>query len=224
MQIRNLHSWDVTPKEARRIQKDLAKKIILENNFDKISLIAGCDVAFSKERSFAGIVILKYPDLEVVEEVTNSSPINFPYIPGLLTFREAPALLSAIEKLKKIPDIFFFDGQGIAHPGRMGLATHLGIILNKPTIGCAKSLLCGKYQQPAEIKGNYSFIKDKGEIVGCALRTKNRVKPIFISSGNRIDLKTAINLTLSVTLNYRIPEPTRFAHQLAEKSKNLPFI
>ncbi len=219
MKIREIHRWDVTPKEAIRIQKDLAKEIILRNTFNKIKLIAGCDVAFTKERSFAAVVVLDYSSLKVIEEVAAFSKINFPYVPGLLTFREAPALLPALRKIKNIPDIFLFDGQGIAHPRRMGLATHLGIILNKSTIGCAKSPLWGKYQQPPEIKGYYTLIKDKEEVIGAVLRTKKAVKPVFVSPGNGIDLKTAIKITLSATINYRLPEPTRLAHQLAGNSK-----
>ncbi|MCK4244393.1 MAG: deoxyribonuclease V [Candidatus Omnitrophica bacterium] len=220
MKIREIHRWDVTPKEAIRIQKDLARKITLKNSFAKIKLIAGCDVAFTKEKAYAAVIILEYPSLKIVEEVTTFSKINFPYISGLLTFREAPALLSAIKKLKNVPDIFLFDGQGIAHPRRMGLATHLGIILNKTSIGCAKSPLYGSYRQPPEIKGRYTLIKDKGEVIGAVLRSKKAVKPVFVSPGNGIDLKTAIKITLSTTLNYRLPEPTRLAHHLASDSKS----
>jgi deoxyribonuclease V len=149
----NLHSWEVSPQEAIKIQKDLKSNISLKKSFSKIDKVAGADVSYYKNKMIAGIVILKFPQLEIIEKKSSVSSVNFPYISGLLTFREGPSLLGVFKKIKTTPDVILFDGQGIAHPRRMGLATHLGLFLNKPTIGCAKSRLSGKYTSVGEEKG-----------------------------------------------------------------------
>ena len=220
MRIRNLHPWNVTVKEAKEIQLNLSKRINLENHIREIRYIAGCDVSFDKETSYAAISIHDYKTLELVEEQSAKDRIRFPYIAGLLTFREGPVLLKALSKIKRIPDIFIFDGQGIAHPLNMGIATHMGLLLNKPTIGCAKSLLYGSYQEPANEFGSYSRIKDEeGKTIGVALRTREDVKPVFVSCGFKVDLEASIYIILSCTDRYRLPEVMRSAHHLSQKVK-----
>lgn len=224
MFYRNLHPWNVTLKEAIEIQNRLRREITLRRNFKEIKLIAAADVSTSAEedRIVAAVVVVSFPELKLIEESQDCVLIRFPYRPGFLTFREGPALLSIFSKIKNGPDLILFDGQGIAHPRRMGIATHLGIILDKPTIGCAKSHLYGEFLQPKIEKGSYSLIKDTstGETLGAVLRTRRAVKPIFVSPGYRIDLPSAIKIVLSCSPKYRIPEPLRIAHHLANE-KNL---
>jgi len=166
-------------------------------------------------RGTAAVVVLRYPELRVVGIKSVAGPLGFPYIPGLLSFREAPLILAACEELKLVPDLIIVDGQGIAHPRRMGLASHLGLFLNIPTIGCAKSLLCGGHEVPAEEPGSYAEIIDGGEIIGAALRTKLGVKPVYVSIGHRLNLESAIHWVLKCCRGYRLPEPTRLAHLAA---------
>jgi len=176
--------------------------------------IVGIDVSMNRFDRFgyAAVVVFSYPELEVVEVASSKREITFPYIPGLLSFRETPIIAEALEKLKTEPDVIFLDGQGIAHPRRFGIASHIGVLLDKPTIGVAKTRLVGEYEEPPSEKGAWSPLKDKGEVIGAVLRTKNRVKPVFVSTGHRISLEEAVKLTLSVARGYRIPEPTRIAH------------
>lgn len=223
MFYRNLHPWDVSIQEAIKIQNRLKEQVILEKDFTQIKAIAAADVSASKEdKMVAGVVVVSFPELRLIEDSWGCVLARFPYQPGLLTFREGPALLSIFGKIKSVPDLILFDGQGIAHPRRMGIATHLGILLDKPTIGCAKSLLCGEFLEPRIEKGSYSLIKDgkTGEIIGAALRTRKAVKPIFVSPGHKINLRLAIEIALSCSVKYRIPEPLRLAHRLANE-KNL---
>ncbi len=177
------------------------------------------DCAFSKnaEKICAAAVGLKYSDFELIETQTAVAQTAFPYIPGLLSFREAPVCIKAVEKLKTTPDIFIIDGQGIAHPRRLGLAAHLGLIFGKPTIGCAKSKLTGSFENPGPQKGSYSLLKDKNETIGAVLRTRANVKPVFVSVGNKCTLDDAIEITLACAIKYRLPEPTRLAHQAVTK-------
>ncbi len=179
--------------------------------------IAGVDISADKGQGVAtgAVVVLKYPELGVVETEVVNDKLNFPYIPGLLSFREAPLILAACQKLTVTPDLILVDGQGIAHPRRMGLASHIGLWLNSPTIGCAKSLLCGTHQVPGTEPGSYAEVVDNGEIIGAALRTKLRTKPIYVSIGYKIDLLTAIHWVMECCRGYRIPEPTRLAHLAA---------
>lgn len=214
MKYHPLHSWRVTPKEAAEIQLKLKPRVCLNNSFDKIKKIAGADVSYSGNKAIGGVVVFEFPHLKPVEKQFFISSLEFLYIPGLLTFREGPALLGALEKIRNEPDLILFDGQGTLHPKRMGIATHLGLLLNIPTIGCAKSKLIGEYSLPGEEKGSYTLIKDKEEIIGAAVRTKRRVKPVFISPGNKINLATSIEIVLECIRKYRLPEPLREAHLL----------
>jgi len=211
-----LHDWDVTPREAVELQKSLRERVVIAPLKRPVETIAGTDISFNKFSTtmYAGIVVLRLPSLEVVEEVGVVSETRFPYVPGLLSFRETPSVLEAWAKLKTEPDAVMFDGQGLAHPRRVGIACHVGLMIERPTLGCAKSVLVGKYEEPPTERGSWSPLVDKGETVGAALRTKDRVQPIFVSPGHLIDLKDAINLTLACDGGYRQPEPTRLAHHL----------
>ena len=219
MKILNLHPWKVSPEEAIRIQKELVKRLKIEK-IKKIETVAGCD-AWSKEgRIYGAVCIFSYPQLNLLEIVKKNIKESFPYIPGLLSFREGPVFISCFKSLKINPDLIIFDGQGIAHPRYMGLATHLGIILDKPTIGCAKKPLVGNYDlnNLGKEKGSYLLWKDKNKkIVGAVLRSREGVKPIFISCGYKIDLSTALKIIISLCKNYRIPEPLRIAHIEAKR-------
>ena len=209
-----LHSWNVTPAEAVALQKQLRQQIRIQPLSTEPTTIAGCDISFNKyeETVYAGIVVLRLDTLETVEEVGVVSTATFPYVPGLLTFREGPALMEAWQKLTIQPDVIMFDGHGIAHPRRMGIATHMGLWVNRPSFGCGKSVLVGKFDDPAPERGNWSPMVHLREVIGAALRTKNNVNPVFISPGHLIDLPTAIDLTLRCDGGYRLPEPTRRAH------------
>ncbi len=215
------HSWLVTPKEAIKIQKDLRQQIILSPLKNKPKYIAGADVSmnlFSKD-GFAGFIVLSYPDLEVVDHSVVKGEITFPYIPGLLSFREIPLLMDAWKKIKIKPDLIVVDGNGILHPRRLGIATHLGIILGVPTIGCAKSQLTGEYIEPDLEAGSSSLVYDKftNEIIGSAVRSKKKVKPIFVSPGHKVTLDESIKYILNTTKKYRLPEPTRLAHAVVNE-------
>lgn len=211
-----LHEWTVTPREAVELQKSLREHVRLVPLERQIETIAGADISFNKFSStvYAGIVVLRLPSLEVLEEVGVVSETRFPYVPGLLSFRESPSVLEAWSKLKTEPDAVMFDGQGLAHPRRVGIACHVGLLINRPTLGCAKSVLVGKFAEPGEERGEWSEMVDKGEVVGAALRTKTKVQPIYVSPGHLIDLAGAIQLTLACDGGYRQPEPTRRAHHL----------
>lgn len=215
MQYHDLHSWHVTTNEARQLQDKLRNKLIQKDQFTEIRTIVGVDVGHRNGITLASVVVLNYPKLQIVDGVVAESRVNFPYIPGYLSFREIPPLLVAFARLKTIPDLIIVDGQGIAHPRRFGLACHLGLILDIPTIGCAKSRLCGEYIEPAEEKGSFSHIIDNDEIIGVALRTRTNVNVVYVSIGHRISLESAQNITLSCCPKYRLPETTRYAHKAA---------
>jgi deoxyribonuclease V len=221
MQMRKLHSWNLSYSEAIELQKRLAPQVQLTPLKNKAKLIAGIDCAFSKDgkKIIAAAVVLRVPELEIVEVKSAVRKVAFPYIPGLLSFREAPVCLAAVEKLNSRPDIFIIDGQGIAHPRRLGLAAHLGLFFDKPTIGCAKSRLTGTFKDPSLEKGSYTQLSDHGEIVGAVVRTRANVKPVFISVGNKCTLKDAIGITLHCAIKYRLPEPTRLADKTVSKLK-----
>lgn len=213
-----LHNWLFSPAEAIDIQFKLSQYISTKNYVKTIKYIAACDISFNRnDKAVACIAVFRFPLLELVEERIASMQILFPYIPTLLTFREGPILLRCIKRLKTNPDLFLFDGQGIAHPRRMGLATHMGIILDKPTIGCAKTSLFGNFRMPEDEKGAYSFLKDKNKILGVALRTRKNVKPIFVSPGHKVDLKTSIEIVMKLVDKYRIPEPLRYVHKRSKE-------
>lgn len=214
MKLEMLHGWQVSIPEAMEIQRGLAQRVSRTNEVSSPRFIAGVDTSVDRLRKTgtAAVVVLNYPELKLVEVKTVRGELAFPYVPGLLSFREAPLTLSACQQLNQTPDLFIVDGQGIAHPRRLGLASHLGLFLNTPTIGCAKSLLLGNYGNICEEPGSYAEIASDGEIIGAALRTKKGVKPVFVSIGNKIDLSSAIFWTMSCCLGYRLPEPSRLAH------------
>ena len=209
-----LHEWKLATGEAIALQNRLRRDVRLVTPSRPIETIAGCDISFEKyaREVYAGIVVLRLPTLEIVEKVGVTTEARFPYVPGLLSFREAPALLEAWAKLRTEPDAVMLDGQGVAHPRRLGIAAHFGLWIGRPAFGCAKSVLVGKFDLPAPERGAWSPMVDKGEIIGAALRTKNRVSPVYISPGHLIDLETSIRLALACHGGYRVPEPTRQAH------------
>ncbi len=221
MKYRILHRWSVTPKEAVTIQRALAKDIPRANKrMDKIKRIAGVDVSFSNKKCCAVACVFTYPEFILLEQKTAIIKISFPYIPTLLTFREGPAVLKCLKKIKNRPDVILFDGQGIAHPRRMGLAAHMGLWLNIPAIGCAKTHLYGEFSAPPLRKGSHSFIYEKELVIGAVLRTRDNVKPIFVSQGFKITLNDAIKIALASCPKYRIPEPLRAAHTLSKTTLN----
>lgn len=209
------HSWDLSPRAAIALQKKLAAEVVTEVRFDRIRTIAGIDMSIRDEIGRAAVVVFSYPQMELIDYAVAGRILTFPYIPGLLSFREGPPVLEAIRKLRQRPDLLMFDGQGLAHPRRLGLACHIGLLTDLPSIGCAKSRLCGQYAEPGLERGNYSFLKDGGEIIGAVVRTRTGVKPVFVSLGHRIDLPTSIDFVLATGGGYRLPEPTRRAHHVA---------
>ena len=217
MRIVGRHSWQVTTAEAKAIQNKLAAEVSRVGNVIAPRLIAGVDISVNRWNgtSRGAVAVLNYPDLEMVEVKVVTDKITFPYVPGLLTFREAPLILAAFKEITNVPDIVMVDGQGIAHPRRIGLASHLGLCLGIPTIGCAKSRLCGEYEEPANEQGSRTELLDNGEVIGAAVRTKTGVKPVYVSIGHMIDLEGAINWVEACCRGYRLPEPTRLAHQAA---------
>lgn len=219
--MKNLHSWNLSYSQAAQLQTELAEKVQFKPLQGQPELIAGLDCALSKDgqRIIAAAVVLRTATFETVETTHAIQKLSFPYIPGLLSFREAPVCIAAVEKLKLKPDVFIIDGQGIAHPRRLGLASHLGLFFDKPTIGCAKSRLTGQFEEPPPKKGTYSLLKDKDEVIGAVVRTRTNVEPVFVSVGNKCSLEDAIEVTLSCTTKYRLPEPTRLAHQLVSTLK-----
>ena len=217
MKVIRQHDWQVTTGEAVRLQKNLVGKVIRVGSIGQPRLIAGVDISVNRwaKTGTAAVVVLSFPDLDIVEVKTKTDNISFPYVPGLLSFREAPLILAAYEQLSNEPDIIMVDGQGIAHPRRMGLASHLGLFLAVPTIGCAKSRLCGSHEEPGNERGDYAELFDNDEVIGAVVRTRSRVKPVYVSIGHKIDLAASINLVLRCCRGYRLPEPTRLAHQAA---------
>jgi deoxyribonuclease V len=221
MKARKLHDWNISYKEAIEVQRQLASKVRFTAMRKKQAIVAGLDCAFSKDgkRIFASAVVIDLSDFSIIETATATREVDFPYIPGLLSFREAPACIDAIEKLKSTPDIFIVDGQGIAHPRRLGIASHIGLLIDKPTIGCAKSRLIGTFEEPGNKKGNFSPLVDSDEEIGVVLRTRTDVKPVFVSVGHKCTQDDAISGVLQCTTKYRLPEPGRLAHQLVGRAK-----
>ena len=235
------HRWDAAPAEARKIQEALRTHWKGEDNFDEIRTVAGLDASFllmgsqalkkpagrwnllrNANQAIGCVVMYRFPEMEEMERAHAILPLDFPYVPGLLSFREIPVLLAALRKLRTIPDLLFCDAQGYAHPRRMGLASHLGVVLNLPTIGCAKSLLIGSHKALPQRAGSWTPLVDEktgGERIGAVVRTRTGVKPIYVSQGHRVSLESAIRLTLAVTDGYRIPRPTRDADHFAGETK-----
>lgn len=208
-------NWDLSPQAAIALQKQLAKQVIREVQFERIETIAGIDVSIRDDRGRAAVVVFSYPELEITDYSIATRKITFPYVPGLLSFREGPVALDALENLATQPDLLIFDAQGIAHPRRLGLASHIGVLVDLPAIGCAKSRLYGHYEEPGSERGSYTFLTDRGETIGAVVRTRTNVKPVFVSIGHRIDLSTSIAYIFNTGRGYRLPEPTRWAHQVA---------
>jgi len=237
MRLAKFHEWNVSPAEAREIQEKLRKRWEGKDRLPAIRTVAGLDAAFvltgsqalrkrsqwnvlrDANRAIGGVVVFRFPEMVEIERVYAVLPLRFPYVPGFLSFREIPVLLAALKKLKRMPDLLFCDGQGYAHPRRMGLASHLGIVLDRPTIGCAKSILIGEHGPLGEKKGTWTPLIDGQQTIGAALRTRDGVKPVYVSQGHRVSLKTAVQLTLSVSDETRIPRPTRDADCLVSEVK-----
>lgn len=213
MKYHRLHSWRVTPREAAQIQLRLRSKMEPKDRLPRIRRVAGADLAFQPEGNgaIAGVVVYSFPEMREIERAWGESPVTFPYVPGLLSFRETPALLKVFARLKNAPDLIFCDAHGYAHPRRFGLTSHLGVLLDTPTIGCAKSLLVGVHEPLPPEAGAWTPLRDAGEIIGAALRTRTGVKPIYVTQGHRVSLKTALNFVISVLDGLRIPRPTRDA-------------
>ena len=206
--------------EAKRLQASLAARVIAEDRFGRIDIVAGVDVAYDKEgnRATAAIAILRAHDLSVLDIFTRDSAISFPYVPGLFSFRELPAIRALLQDVTIIPDLLLCDGQGIAHPRRFGLACHLGVMFDVPTIGCAKTCLLGSGSEPGMERGDSAPLLDQGETVGCALRTRTRIKPVYVSPGHRVSVATASEWVLRLAPRFRLPEPLRLADQGARRA------
>jgi deoxyribonuclease V len=217
VKVERLHDWQLNINQALAIQRRLAVQVNRSGRVISPHFIAGVDIAVGKAGGMAqaAAIVLSYPELRLVEISLAQGELDFPYIPGLLSFRELPLILAACQKLSVTPDLILVDGQGVAHPRRIGLACHLGLFLDTPTIGCAKSRLCGQHEMPDEKPGSYAKLVDKGETIGVALRTRPGVKPVYISTGHKIDLENAIYWVLECSKGYRLPEPTRLAHLAA---------
>jgi len=215
------HSWNLTPGEAITLQNSLRSRVQLHfpGHLEDVRRIAGADISFNRRepRLYAALVILSYPELQIMTTYTHIAEVTFPYIPGLLSFREVPALWPLLEKAADQFDVLICDGQGIAHPRRFGLASHIGVLLNKPTIGCAKSRLIGQYREPDGEKGSFSYLYDDDEVIGAVVRTRRGVKPVFVSPGHLMDVDTAVRIVLMATQKYRLPEPSRQAHILVNQ-------
>ena len=220
LKFTHIHDWNLSSTEAKTIQLELAKQVIRYNKTGEINYVAGIDVGFDLKHklSRAAVAVLSYPDLEFVESSKAELETVFPYIPGLLSFREIPVIIEALKKIKQIPDVILCDGQGIAHPRRFGLACHIGVLTNVPTIGVAKSRLIGKYESLSKDKGSKVSLTDKDEKIGSVIRSRTNVKPLFISIGHKLDLDKCLEIVWNCITKYRLPETTRFAHRLASLS------
>ena len=217
MKIHQRHSWPLTLEEAIAIQEQLRIEVITEDRLEPVQYVAGVDGGFEESGTItrAAVAVLGFPDLQLQEQAIARRPTTFPYVPGYLSFREIPAVLDALEKINITPDLILCDGQGIAHPRRFGIACHLGVLLDVPTIGVAKSLLIGKHADLPDERGAWQPLLHRGETIGAVLRTRTGVKPVYVSSGHRVSLTTAIDYVLRCTPKYRLPETTRWADKLA---------
>lgn len=216
IELHHQHPWDLSPEQAIQIQNDLRNKVVTQRlPEESLHLVGGVDACYGRERIFCAAVVVEYGTNALVEQVVVEYPLTFPYIPGLLSFREAPAILAAIEKLARLPDVLVVDGHGRAHPRRFGLACHLGVLLDVPAIGCAKSLFVGQVDSPGEAVGCTAEIVADEEVIGLALRIRQEVRPIYVSVGHKVDLPSAVRVVLSCSTGYRLPQPTRLADRLA---------
>ena len=217
--LQHQHSWDLTPAAARQVQDDLRAYVRSESlPIQDVQSVAGVDVSYQDDRACAAVVVLQFPGLQPLEQATAELPLSFPYIPGLLSFREVPGILTALEHLGALPDVLIVDGHGLAHPRRFGLACHLGVLLDLPAIGCAKSILVGESGVLGNEVGSTSELILDGEVLGIALRTRREVKPVYVSIGHGVDLDSAVQTVLASGRGFRLPEPIRRAHALAKES------
>src|SRR5215203_5098290 len=222
MKITPLHEWNLTPQAAIELQKQFAYEVVTEDKFEKpVKTVAGIDLGYDAKTNLsrAVVVVLKFPELELIESAEAIMPIQFPYVPGLLSFRETPVAIKALEKLSTAPDLILCDGQGIAHPRRFGIACHIGLVTNVPSVGVAKSLLVGEYGALGETRGSFAPLVYRNEQVGAVLRTKDKVQPLYVSVGHLISLETAIEYVLECAPKYRLPETTRLADRMASYRK-----
>src|SRR5918994_7015640 len=219
MKVQGLYGLDLSPPEARRLQEELASRVVAGPGLDLSGVrhVAGADVSTQKDVAYATVVVLEFPGLTLVEVRGFEAPLRFPYVPGLLSFREVPPVVRALEKVETEVDALILDAHGLAHPRRMGLASHLGIFLDVPTVGCAKSRLVGSYEEPGREKGSATDLVHRGEIVGRVLRTREGVSPVYVSVGDGIDLGSAVDLVVACCTRYRLPETTRQAHNAANR-------
>jgi deoxyribonuclease V len=222
MRIKTLHPWSLSIARAREVQERLRDEVRLQPlALVRVRHVAGADIAISRrlDRLVAAVVVMSFPELEIVETRVATSKLTFPYVPGYLSFREIPALVQCLEKVRTPFDVMLCDGQGIAHPRRLGLASHLGLLIGTPTVGCAKSRLIGEHSEPGPNKGDYTRLTHHGDYIGSVLRTRERVKPIFVSPGHLVDHPSSRRIALVCTTRYRLPEPTRLADIAAGKEK-----
>ena len=224
MEIRTLHRWDLSITEAMDTQRRLASQVVSSGDPGEVRTVAGVDISVlakggrpdgpGRAPARGAVVVLSYPGLELLEQAVVEAEVTFPYVPGLLSFREVPVLLEPLSRVRK-PDLLMVDGQGLAHPRRFGIACHLGLLLDVPTIGCAKSRLCGEHGEPDRTAGSQSELRDGGQVIGAVLRTRDGVNPLYVSIGHRIGLSEAVEWVLRCCRGLRLPEPTRLAHQAA---------
>ncbi|HEY0634486.1 MAG TPA: deoxyribonuclease V [Gammaproteobacteria bacterium] len=217
LQLHHPHPWDISPKEAIALQRQLCVLVECADRFDPVSRVAGVDVGYEAGGSItrAAVAVLRFPELALEHHTIARLPTAFPYVPGLLSFREIPAVLAALEQLPRLPDLLLCDGQGIAHPRRFGIASHLGVLTDLPAIGVAKSRLVGAHEEVPQEKGRWVSLCDHGELIGAVLRSRTGVAPLYVSCGHRVSLESAISFVLACTTRYRLPETTRWAHRLA---------
>lgn len=219
MLLHGTHRWDVTPSEAVALQRELASRVRFEPIPADAETVAGVDVSVRGDRVRTALVVLRLEDLEVVDQAIWEGPVAFPYVPGLLSFREMPAILPALEGLSAEPDVFMLDAQGYAHPRRFGLACHLGVLLEKPAVGVAKTRLVGHHEEPGREAGEATDLVHRGELIGRVVRTRTGVKPVFVSAGHRATLEDAVALVLRTATRYRLPMPTHLAHRLSKHGR-----
>ena len=216
---KTLHPWNLKPVEATALQAKLSRQVVCKSltRLENMATVAGIDAAYRHETAYAAVVVMNLKDLQVIEKAVAAKMISFPYLPGLLSFREGPVVLKALNKLKSPPDLLMIDGQGIAHPRRFGIASHLGLLTGIPAVGCAKTRLLGDYEEPQRDRGSIAYLKENGKTIGAVVRTRTGVKPVFISIGHLMNLTDSIRIILKSCRGYRLPEPIRIAHHLSKK-------
>ena len=214
-----IHPWNLKPEEAAALQTSLSRRVVRKPRirFEDIGTVAGVDTGYRRDTACAAVVVMSLTDLKILEEAMAAKPVQYPYVPGLLSFREGPVILEALTKLKTPPDLLMIDGQGIAHPRRFGIASHIGVLLDIPTIGCAKTRLVGDYEPPQRSSGSTSYLTEAHETIGAVIRTRTGVRPVFVSIGHLMDLKDSIRVVLKSCRGYRLPEPLRRADHLSRK-------